>query len=218
MKQGAIFDMDGLMFDTERLFRESWLVLARDKYHVEPSIPFTAAVAGTAGDKMREVVKSFYPDIDADAYIADCYARVEEISAKDLPVKKGLEKILSGLQEKNFRMAVASASSRAVVERNLKKAGVDHYFDLVLSTLGEGIPSKPAPDVFIRAAEGLGLAPEDCYVFEDGINGVLAGLRAGCTTVMVPDTMEPTREIIEGGAVICRDLEEAMEAVSKGEI
>ena len=218
MKQGAIFDMDGLMFDTERLFRESWLVLARAKYRVQPSIPFTAAVAGTAGDKMREVVKSFYPDIDADAYIADCYARVEKISAEDLPVKKGLEEILSLLKEKGFRMAVASASSRAVVKRNLKKAGVDHYFDLVLSTLGEGIPSKPAPDVFIRAAEGMGLAPEDCYVFEDGINGVLAGLRAGCTTVMVPDTMEPTREVIEGGAVICRDLLEAMEAIAAGKL
>lgn len=218
MKQGAIFDMDGLMFDTERIFRESWLVLAAEKYHEEPSIPFTAAVAGTAGDKMREVVKRFYPDIDADAYIADCYARVEEISSRDLPVKKGLGEILSLLKEKGFRMAVASASSRAVVERNLKKAGVDHYFDLVLSTLGEGIPSKPAPDVFIKAAEGLGLAPGECYVFEDGINGVLAGLRAGCTTVMVPDTMEPTGEIIEGGAHICRDLEEAAEAIARGEI
>ena len=105
-----------------------------------------------------------------------------------------------------------------MVERNLKKAGVDHYFDLVLSTLGEGIPSKPAPDVFIKAAEGLGLAPGDCYVFEDGINGVLAGIRAGCTTVMVPDTMEPTGEIIEDGAHICRDLEEAAEAIARGEI
>ncbi len=218
MKHGAIFDMDGLMFDTERIFRESWLILAKAKYHREPSIPFTRAVAGTAGDTMRAVIERFYPGMDADAYIADCYARVEKILEKEVPVKKGLYEILSYLKDQGFKMAVASASSRALVERNLKMAGVDSCFDIVLSTMGEGIPSKPAPDVFIRAAEALGLDPKDCYCFEDGINGVLAGLRAGCRTVMVPDTMEPTKEVLEGGAVICRDLLEARDAIARGEI
>ena len=218
MKHGAVFDMDGLMFDTERLFRESWLVLAREKYHQEPNLAFTKAVAGTAGDKMREVIRQYYPDIDADAYMADCYARVNELTEKDVPVKKGLQEILSYLKENHFRMAVASASSRAAVERNLKNTGLSGYFDQILSTQGEGIPSKPAPDVFIKAVQMLGLTPQDCYVFEDGINGVLAGLRAGCTTVMVPDTMEPTREVLEGGAIICRDLEEARNFIAQGRI
>ena len=65
MKHGAVFDMDGLMFDTERLFRESWMVLAREKFHQEPNLAFTKAVAGTAGDKMREVIRQYYPDFIA---------------------------------------------------------------------------------------------------------------------------------------------------------
>ncbi len=216
MKKGAIFDMDGLLFDTERLYKESWEYMA-ERFGQIPDPAFPPAVAGTSGDHMVEVVHKYYPDIDAQRFIARVTERVAELVAIQVPEKPGMREILEYFHQNGVRMAVASSSREAIVRNNLRQTGVEHYFDAVVSG-NEVEHSKPAPDIFLLAAEQIGCQAEDCYVFEDGINGARAGVAAGCTTVMVPDQVPPTEDLLADCARICDSLHEVLRLVRDGEI
>ncbi len=214
MKKGAIFDMDGLLFDTERLYQESWLVIARE-WGIIPDPAFPTAVCGTSGAHMRDVVREHYPEVDAEAYIQACLSRVAHILETDVPEKPGIHELLTYLHAQGVKIAVASSSLAHVVENNLRNAGVWEYFDAVVT--GEQVKrGKPEPDIFLEAAKRLGLHPEECYVFEDGINGTRAGLAAGCATVMIPDLTAPTEDLINSCAGVYPSLLTALEAIQNG--
>lgn len=214
MKKGAIFDMDGLLFDTERLYQESWLVIARE-WGIIPDPAFPTAVCGTSGAHMRDVVREHYPEVDAEAYIQACLSRVAHILETDVPEKPGIHELLTYLHAQGVKIAVASSSLAHVVENNLRNAGVWEYFDAVVT--GEQVKrGKPEPDIFLEAAKRLGLHPEECYVFEDGINGTRAGLAAGCATVMIPDLTAPTEDLINSCAGVYPSLLTVLEAIQNG--
>lgn len=217
VKKAAIFDMDGLMFDTERIYQESWMALAAEFGQV-PDPKFPTAVAGTAGEGMRRVIREHYPDLDPEAFIAACFQRVREITKTHLPEKPGLRLLLELLKARGVRMAVASSSQEDIILRNLRTAGVEKYFEVVVSSTDPAVKDgKPAPDVFLYAAKRLGVPTEDCWVLEDSLNGIRAAHAAGAAGIMVPDTMEPTEEI----RAICRvfpDLGAVAQAVEAGEI
>ena len=211
MLKGAIFDMDGLMFDTERIYRDTWVRLA-GMYGVLHNPEFPKAVCGTSGDHMVEVIHTYYPTVDAAAFRDDCLRIVDETIQKEVPIKKGLFEILDGMKEHGVKMAVASSSQPGLIRRNLRNAGVEEYFDAVVSGV-EVENGKPAPDIFLYAAEKIGIDPADCYVFEDGLNGIKAGAAAGCRVIMIPDLTEPTDEIRALCSGIYEDLGAAMRAL-----
>ena len=216
MKRGAIFDMDGLLFDTERLYQESWEVMAGQFGQVH-NPEFPTAVAGTSGAGMAAVVQKYYPEVDSQAFIAGCLDRAAAIIQANLPEKPGVREILSFLRDHGVPAAVASSSARELVESNLRRAGILDYFDAVVS--GQEVSrSKPDPDIFLLAAERIGIPPEDCYVFEDGINGARAGVAAGCATVMIPDLMQPTEDLRQNCAGIYQNLLEARNAIAAQKI
>ena len=211
MKKGAIFDMDGLLFDTERLFQDGWVEMAK-QFGQTPHPDFSMAVAGTSGAGMREVILRYYPEVDAGAFQAGCIAYAEEILSKGIPERPGMREILAFFRSHGVKIAVASGSGREMVLSNLRRAGVEAYFDAVVSS-DEVERGKPAPDIFQLAAQRLGCAPEECYVFEDGVNGVRAGIAAGCATVMIPDLYQPTEELRRGCAGIYPSLCDAQKAI-----
>ena len=101
--------------------------------------------------------------------------------------------------------------------RSLRLAGLDGSFDAVVS--GQEVAhGKPAPDIFLRAAELIGCAPEDCFVFEDSISGCRAGIAAGCATVMVIDLFQPTEDVRAGCVGIFRSLLEVQQALERGKL
>lgn len=216
MKKGAIFDMDGLLFDTEQLYQDSWTTLAIE-FGQTPAPEFSKAICGTNGEQMRKVVQTYYPSIDTDEYIRRCIERVDRLEETYVPEKPGLHTILKGLQKNGVKMAVASSSPANMIRRNLRVARVESYFDAVVSS-SQVEHSKPAPDVFLLAADQLGLSPEDCYVFEDSFNGLRAGAAAGCAVIMIPDQVPPTEEIRNICTGIYSDLSEAMAAIARGDI
>ena len=216
MKKGAIFGMDGLLFDTERLYKESWEVMAGQFGQVH-NPEFPTAVAGTSGAGMVAVIREYYPEVDPQAFIQGCMDRVAEIIRVSVPEKPWVREILSFFREHDVPVAVASSSARELIEHNLRLTGLTDYFDAVVS--GQEVSrSKPDPDIFLLAAKKIGIPPEDCYVFEDGINGARAGVAAGCATVMIPDFMQPTEDLRQNCAAICKNLLEARDAIAAGEL
>ena len=213
MKRGAIFDMDGLLLDTERLYQESWVEMARAFGQI-PDPAFPSAVSGTSGEGMREVIRRYYPAVDARAFQAGCIAWVEGIlDEQGPPVKPGAREILEFLRARGVKTAVASSTGRERILSNLRASELNGFFDAVVS--GQQVDrGKPEPDIFLLAAKEIQCPPEDCYVFEDSVNGVRAGMAAGCTAVMVPDLVPPPEGLAAGG--VCTSLLEARDLMEKG--
>lgn len=216
MLPGAIFDMDGLMFDTESIWQEGWKILAK-KYGYEPQEGFSRDISGTSGETMIAVIDKYYPGLDAEKFIAEERQYVEDQLEKEVPIKPGLFKLLDYFKEHGVRMAVASSSQVAMIRSNLRRAEVADYFNIVLSS-SQVEKAKPAPDVFLRAADLLNLPPEECYVFEDSFGGVKAGVAAGCVTIMIPDFRQPDDEMKELASGIYDSLGDFCDAMDKGEI
>lgn len=216
MKQGAIFDMDGLLFDTERMYRDSWKQSAQ-QFGLVHNPDFPRTVCGSSGAHMREIILQYYPQVDAKAFADDCILRVERELETHVPEKTGVRDILQYFKQHGVRVAVASSSKRATVLHNLKQADILSYFDAVVS--GDQVThGKPAPDIFLLAAQQIGCKPENCYVFEDGTNGIRAGAAAGCTTIMIPDLTPPNAQLEQLCAGIYPSLSDAMNAIAGNEI
>lgn len=216
MLKGAIFDMDGLMFDTQRIYDEEWPKTAI-KYGQKPDPGLVRDVRGSNGIIMWNIVHRYYPDIDAQKYIDDTLASVLDIEKTWVPKKPGLDEILKFLSESGVRLAVASSSKADMVLHNLDLTKVRTYFDFVIT--GDLVEkTKPDPDIFLKAAAGLKLSPEECYVLEDSFSGVRAGHAAGCRTIMVPDQVQPTDEIRALAAGVYESLYAVMDAMKRGEI
>ena len=216
MKHGAIFDMDGTLFNTEKFYRQAWLDVAIE-FGEEPNPAVATAVSGTNLDGYtRQVIKRFYPNIDADKYIARVLEVAREVPNKGLELMAGVEEILAYFKAAGVRMAVASSAPVEVIEQNLTRSNLRGYFD-VLAGGDETLHGKPAPDIFLLAAERLNLAPSDCYIFEDSLNGIRAAATSGGVAIMIPDTVQPTDEIRQICAVFS-SLNEARQVIMEGRI
>ena len=209
--KGGIFDMDGLLFDTEAIFQSVWQEKARELGRTLDE-DFTRRICGSSGPVTQAVVTDYYGVEDPAAFIRDVNECVRRIEETYLPMKKGCVEILTGLREAGFKLAVASASRQPMIERNLAFNGIAKYFDEVVSS-SQVERGKPEPDVFLYAAERLSLPPEECYVFEDSMNGIRAAHAAKMRPVMIPDLVQPTEEIRALCWGIFPDLSEALSAI-----
>ena len=217
MRPGAIFDMDGTLTDTERLYRRAWEVTA-DRWGVTLTDEFRQAMAGLPQAPATQVIHRYYPSVsDPLQFYKDGMNWVWEEVRRHLPLRPGVREILEYFRAQGVRMALASSSWRDMILENLKNAGLREYFDVIVS--GEDVKrGKPAPDIFLLAAERLGLAPEDCYVLEDSVSGARAGVAAGCATVMIVDLFPPTDDLKASCAAMFSTLTEALEAVRAGRL
>lgn len=202
--KGAIFDMDGLLFDTERVYQQTWHEIAGER-DIVLGDEFVKTISGTAGAHTLHIIEDYYHVSDGTAIYEDCMERVKQKLAANVPIKEGVHEILDYFKRKNVMMAIASSSSIQQIEANLNVAGIRDYFDAVVSGVEVG-RGKPAPDIFLYAAEKIGCRPEECYVFEDSENGIKAGYAAGCITVMVPDLMEASPDILPYCSKVCSSL------------
>ena len=182
----VIFDMDGLLTDSESIGIVGMQMSGR-KQGVELPVSLIAETLGTTSEYSSRLYGQHYPDLDTHQLFVD-FAEYMHGKARrgEIPLKKGAAELLRLLKEKGIPCAVASSAPLRTVELYLGQAGVLDYFQ-AFSTGGPDVKSKPAPDIFLRAAEKLGVAPENCLVLEDSVNGVKAGWAAGMTVCMVPD-------------------------------
>ena len=213
-KKGIIFDMDGVLYDTERLYQESWARTALDLAGREEKT-FPMAMCGSSGVSGRRIIHEYFPEVDVEEFMDHCYALYRDRIACDLPEKPGVREILEYLKETGTKIAIASGSPASVIRSNLTRSGVLAYFDAIVGG-NEVADGKPAPDIFLKAAKKIGLAPEDCYVFEDGRNGLLGAKAAGCSPVMIVDLTKPDKELKEICTAIFDNLTSAQTAMERG--
>ncbi len=216
MKKGAIFDMDGLLLDTERLYQHAWVEVAK-LMGFTPNPDFTEAICGTNGQTAYNVITKFYPKADPVEFWDTGVDWVRNELKRSVPKFPGVDEILSFLHGHGIKMAVASSSDRDMIESNMHQAELDQYFEAIVSG-SEVECGKPKPDIFLEAAKRIGIPADECYVFEDGINGARAGIAAGCMTVMIPDLVQPTDDLRESCTAICSSLYEALELLRQDRI
>ena len=203
MKKAAIFDMDGVLFDTERLYCDTWHRMTEER-GLGVSEKFTSALRGTTGKGSEAVIHQFYPELDAAAFYAEGMRYVKEYTKHTLPEKPGIRELLQWLKENGYPTAIASSTDVETILDHLQLAGIREYFDVIVG--GKDVRhGKPAPDIFLLAAEKLGADPKDCFVFEDSPNGIRAACAAGCKAVMIPD-LSPADEEMKEKACICKPL------------
>lgn len=201
----VLFDMDGLMFDTERLSDELWRAVSRR--HGVPMTPQDVALLrGRNRESGRAAMRErFGADFPYEAIVGEVRREEAERLSRQVPLRPGLPELLEALRRGGYPMAVASSTDSAAVLRNLETAGVRPYFSAVIG--GDHVTrSKPDPQIFQMAAQALDTPPAQCMVLEDSYNGVRAGAAAGCFTVMVPDMDPPTPEMERLAAAIVPDL------------
>lgn len=215
--KGVIFDMDGLMYNTEPVWGAA-LTTVTERLGLEYLAGFPDAVRGTAGVEFDKVVHEWYGEhADAKEVWDVWHELVEERFKEGVEKKPGLDELLEYLKGEGLPMAVASSSTIEQIRHNNEISGVADMFDVVLSSL-EVAHAKPEPDVFLRAAELLGCKPEETLVLEDSFNGVRAGAAGGFVTVMVPDLSAPDDEMRGLADRICSSLVEVRDLLVAGEL
>ena len=201
----VLFDMDGVIFDSERAVLAVWRELAAEQGLEKIEEVFLRCV-GTNKARTEEIFRAAYPALDFARFDGEARRRFRSRwSGGNLPQKPGVRELLRSLREKGVPLALASSTETAVVRQELDEAGLLGFFDAVIG--GDRVTrSKPDPEIFLRAAASLGAEPARCFVIEDSFNGVRAAAAAGMRPLMVPDLLPPDEEMRRLAEAILPDL------------
>lgn len=217
MIHAVIFDMDGVLIDTEKHYNAAWCQAA-----TEAGFPFTREHAlllrsceAKEGEKLMQGI--FGPSFDYYAIRERRRELVRERLAQyGLEKKPGVEETLRFLRAKGIKTAVATATALDITKSHLTTIGVCDLFDSIVSAKNVA-HGKPEPDVYLYACEQIGERPQDCMAVEDSPNGIMAAYRAGLRTVMVPDLTQPDEELTKYLYACVNSLSDLCELVDKEE-
>jgi HAD superfamily hydrolase (TIGR01509 family) len=207
--KAAIFDMDGLLLDTERPAVNAW---AQATAEMGLSLP-EAVVIGTIGRDWEATKRIILETLGDGAPYDALIERVQAIYHRFLtdgvvPVKPGAVEILRMMRDIGLTAGLATSTVRKSMEWKMRSAGLLYYFSA--SACGDEVSqSKPQPDIYLLAAKCIGVEPEYCVALEDSPAGIMAAKAAGMTTVMVPDLVQPDEEILKVTDYVVKDLYEA---------
>ena len=213
--QLIIFDMDGLMIDSETLALNAWRQTAHElNMHIPEEVFFSMIGLNLDACKAR-MIEYTGSTFDFDNAIIMLHGFMEKhIIEHGLPLKPGLHHILDKLEEADIKKSVATGTYYERAMGKLEQAGVAHRFNAIIA--GDQVAhSKPAPDIFLKAAESCDVAPKNCIVLEDSIPGAEAARRAGMRVIVIPDLIPPLAETREFALAICKDLYEACSIIEK---
>jgi len=194
MIKGIIFDMDGLMFDTERLVIKAWDFAGKQMgYSITKDI-----VIKTLGLNTENTRRVFIEHLgnNFDFYVIRKIRvdyMTDYIDKNGIPIKTGLIELLDFLKSNHYKMTVATSTEKEKTEYYFKKANISYYFDDIVC--GDMIErGKPEPDIYLKASKIIGVAPNECLALEDSPIGILSAYRAGMKPVMIPDLVMPNEE------------------------
>ena len=212
MPEAVVFDMDGLLFDTEVLYQEAIQLAAAEGGH-EVAIDVFNRTVGLPWAQSRALLLSHFGEtFPVDEFQETWVRHFWVIAETRLTLKLGALELIDTLDQFRIPRAIATSSSRRTVERHLTAHNLMGRFAEIVGH-GDYERGKPAPDPFLKAAERLGVEPHLCLALEDSHNGVRSASSAGMMTIMVPDLLEPTDEIRGLCTFVARDLHGVRRAV-----
>ncbi|TLG80871.1 HAD family hydrolase [Vagococcus zengguangii] len=209
--QGVIFDMDGLLFDTEKVYMNVNVEIAPN-YGIEGMThDYLMGVVGLSDEECYETYRRDFPEVSQaqmDAFIKDGHERVTEVFASgNVPLKPGARELLTFLAEKEIPCVIGSSNLRKFINLLTEKANISHFFKGTICA--EDVKrAKPDPEIVDKAVALLDLSPAECLMLEDSLNGARAAHAAGVDVVVIPDLIQPNEEMKEKALAISSHLSE----------
>lgn len=213
MVSGIIFDMDGVLIDSERQSNEGWL-WAAGQLGVDMPMWLIDSFKGAPAELCCKFFDDYYKGVidywEAKELRTQHVYKIRE--TEGIPVKKGVKDIFEYIRNNGLKCAVATSTRRESAEKTLHEIGVWDYLDAVV--YGDEVEhGKPEPDIFLRAAKAIGVNPSEVVVVEDSINGIKAGYAAGMRVVHIPDTIAIDDDIRKLTYMVCDDLNGLIDVV-----
>lgn len=208
MYKAAIFDMDGLLLDSERVHMECFMELCQERRYKVTFDDYKPSIGISVKDVKAILPTILNQAIDVDeffeAWDEKCFAVTK---GPGVPVKPGVYDLLSHIHRLKIPLSVATSTQYEKAQYKLEKSGIKKFFNFIIG--GDQVPSaKPSPDIYIASAERHGLAVNECIAFEDSEHGVMAAHRAGIRVIQVPDLIEPSESLKSLGHKIVSSLED----------
>ncbi len=206
--KGAIFDMDGVLLNSEILYQRFWLE-ALHFYNYKATEEHILALRSLTGKMAKEKLQSFFgKGLDYERVKAKRIELMDRfIEENGVDIKEGADIILPYLKDRGIKLALATSSPYERAENHLSGVGLFSYFDeICCGTMVE--KSKPAPDIYIYACKKLCLYPGECIAVEDSPNGALSAIMAGCKTIMIPDLTPCPKDMEDRVFAVCETLSE----------
>lgn len=207
----VLFDMDGLMIDTEAVYADCWRQAGA---LLGLPLPETLIrdMVGLSSERCRQLVERHFDDPAAGAavYRASREQYREQVFHRPVPLKPGIGALLDWLETENIPRAVATSTRREIADRLLARSGLGRYFAHRV-TGDEVARPKPAPDIYLAAAGLVGSAPSRCIALEDSRHGMAAACAAGMRVIVVPDLVEPDASDRARALAVCATLDDALD-------
>lgn len=219
MTDGFVFDMDGVLFDTERLCQRCSSVVAKT-YGIGDIIDnlYQQAIGlNRASEKklFEQVVGRTFP---YDEYRDKCSRQIKQVIAEEgIPVKAGAYMLLQYLKTNRYKIALATSTSRESAMSHLKMSKMTEYFDVIVT--GDMVEKgKPHPEIYLKACKGLEMVPKNAVAIEDSPNGLKSATAAGLRTIMVEDMIPYTPSLEPYVSMSLKSLTDVLELLRKGEL
>lgn len=204
-ENAVIFDMDGLLLDTERLCRDAFVAAGCELGLPDLNDLFLQCI-GMRMAESNEIVRAGLGDgADFDRFIALWRSKNDVLHQTGIPLKPGARDLLVHLKNTGIPTAVATSTNTPSATAHLTRVGLAGYFDHIVGG-NQVTQGKPAPDIYLLAADRLGVSPNNCFAFEDSDPGTRAAVTSGATTIQIPDLKPPAPDIAELGHHIATDL------------
>ncbi len=210
-----LFDMDGLLLDTERVIMETFLdIMSPFDVPLQKSTDFFLGLVGSSNAETRRQLVGFLPAaLPYETFEHQWRTHYGRRMDLEVPVKPHVAEGLDWLSKQGHRLAVVTSTRGEQARHHLKGAGLLDYFETV--TGGDEVSAnKPDPAPYLETAQALGVSAKDCVAFEDSDRGITAAVRAGCRAVQIPDLRPANKPLPELGQIVARDFRHGLDVLN----
>ncbi|MDF2155738.1 HAD family phosphatase [Vibrio sp. CAU 1672] len=205
--KAVLFDMDGLIFDTEGLYKKSWQRAVSEQGLALTDEYYQNFIGVQDANCERLLELEFGDQLNMEQFIRVRDAMLKAERENGVAYKSGFKELFAELKQNNVKCALVTSSALPQVHHHFADTNYLEMFDVIVTA--EHVKNgKPAPDCYRMATEQLGLAPAECLVLEDSNNGMRAGLAAGCHAIMIPDLLEPDADVTKHATSVLGSLTE----------
>lgn len=209
--KAVVFDMDGVLFDTEIVCMKAWMAIAEKNGMEDMENVFPKCIGLNSNDSRQVVLEAYGEDFDYPQFRQEAAEWFQWYMRENgLPIKPGVPQLLAWLKDAGYFIGLASSTRSSSVYSHLEQSGFKDYFKVVIT--GDMVEhSKPRPDIYLLACRELGVNPAETYAIEDSPNGIRSAHAAGMRAIMVPDMIAPDEEMKRLSFLIKKDLFEVLD-------